>query len=208
MRNLITIICMSFFALGISAQKLSLTANISAFSIDKPTIDDPLDWQYKGTTFSHTLGINARLFSQKKWALRLGAEREDLRYTIGEGSLVDSLYNVNRRDFMGIIGVEKHIMIADWVTIYPGLFTGITFPGKQDLSDELYDINRDKLRAGLGVLLGANIKLLKFLRIGMEFDMKYDNFKTQVWNQIGVNTSAIRLRNLDYTGAFTIGVAF
>ncbi len=188
-------------------QKFSLTANFSAFSIDNANSGDDASIDYDDSKFSSTVSLNARLFSENLWAGRLGVERENISYEVGQGSIVDSLYNVDRKDFTAILGLEKHINIGA-LTIYPGIFTAITFPGNQDIVDEIEDIDRDKLRAGLGLLLGANIKLLKVLRVGFEFDMKYDRFKSQVWDQLGDNFSDIRLRNLDYTGAFTIGLAF
>ncbi|MDX2283498.1 MAG: hypothetical protein NW241_05020 [Bacteroidia bacterium] len=186
------------------AQRFSATANFSSFDINK--IDD------SGTTIdyagSSSVGLNLRLFNQKRWALRVGAGVDNLSYTVGNGVQTD--YSARRQDLKGIFGVEKHFVIGNFLDLYPGAYVPLVVVGDDivDVVNSNYqNIDNGTLRSGLGVVLGANVKLFKILRVGVEWDASYDNFKEGVWKGVQ-EMSFVPVRGINHTTAFTVGVAF
>ena len=45
------------------------------------------------------------------------------------------------------------------------------------VQNNIQAVESGRLRSGLGVILGANVKVFKIMRLGVEFDASYDNFK-------------------------------
>jgi len=186
---------------SLQAQRVSLTANFSSFDIDRAS-SNTANISYAGST---TLTGNLRILSEKKWALRLGAGVDNLTYRVEDG--VSTNYQARRQDLRAIIGVEKHATIANFLTIYPGAYIPIIVVGEDKISANFQNIKNGNVRAGLGVVLGANIRLFKILRVGVEFDASYDNFKEAVWESAD-QLSLVPIRGINHTTAFTLGVAF
>ena len=183
------------------AQKISLTGNFSSFNVNDVSSGNT-NINYQG---SSSVSLNARYYTKKKWAIRAGAGIDNLEYTVANGLQTD--YAARRQDLKGILGLEKHFMLGP-LDIYPGVFVPITIVGEDDILDANYDnITNGNMRAGLGVLMGANIKFLKIFRVGVEFDATYDNFKTGIYE--GVSTASfVPIQGINPNATFTFGVAF
>jgi hypothetical protein len=201
MKKLILTLSLGLFSLATFAQRVSLTANFSDFRIDN-TSSGNTSIDYAGST---SMSANLRLYSKKHWAVRVGAGLDNLEYTVSDGIQTD--YSARRQDLQGILGLEKHFIVANFLDIYPGVYVPLTITGDDILSDNYDNIQNGNLRAGLGLVAGANIKLLKILRLGLEFNASYDNFKTTVYESVD-NRSLVPFQGLSYTTAFTLGVAF
>lgn len=202
--SLFFLLTLSFVLFGISssqAQKLSLTANFSGFDIDRVN-SGSTTLDYAGST---SLSANLRLYSQKKWALRAGVGVDNLQYTVGDG--ISTNYAARRQDLKGILGVEKHFVLANFIDIYPGVYIPIVVVGDDIINDNYANISNGNIRSGLGFVAGANIKLFKILRLGVEFDASYDNFKEGFWETVDTQSFA-PIRGINHTTNFTLGVAF
>ncbi len=191
-----------FFSHSAQAQRFSATANFSSFNVDRVQ-DANTEIDYRG---SSSLSANLRFYTQKKWAFRAGVGVDNLRYTV-DGADIETNYSARRQDIRGIFGIEKHWMIADRVDIYPGAFIPIVITGDDIIDQNLASVSNGDLRAGLGLLLGANVKLLKILRVGVEFDATFDSFSSTV-RESAETTSLVPFRGLNYNTAFTLGLAF
>lgn len=207
MNKLVSILLFSLFfvaALGLNdlqAQRVSLTANVSGFNIDRVS-SVGTDIDYQGST---SLSANLRIYTKKKWAIRLGAGLDQLNYTVGDG--INSDYDAKRKDIKGILGIEKHFVIANFVDVYPGLFVPVTVVGEDLIDDNYKNIQNGNLRAGLGAVLGANVKLFKILRLGVEFDATFDDFKEGVVKGVE-EVSFVPISGINYKTAVTLGIAF
>lgn len=161
------------------------------------------DIDYEGST---SVGVDLRLFTKKKWAFRAGLGLDDLNYTVNDGLQLD--YKGRRQDIRGEIGLEKHFpLLGNKLDIYPGIYIPITVTGDDVVADNLYSFRNGDMRAGLGLNLGANLRLLKILRLGVEFDVTYDSFSSKL-GQSADEFSLAPFRGLNYGTAFTLGVAF
>lgn len=200
--GILAFVCM-FIVWGTSetlAQKLSLTANVSKFNVDKIQ-SEAADIDYAGST---SMDLNLRVFTKNKWAFRVGAGLDRLDYTVA-GTQIATDYEARRNDLKGILGVEKHFMLANWIDVYPGVYVPITVTG-QDVIDANFDnIKNGDMTAGLGVVLGANVGFLKVIRLGVEFDATFNNFKTQVWES-AEQLSLVPLKGIKTNTSFTVGV--
>lgn len=186
----------------VQAQKFSATLNLSGFNVDR--INAPnANIDYTG---SSTVSANFRIYSENKWAIRAGAGIDNLNFTVNNLD-IDTEYTGRRQDLKGILGLEKHFIIGDFLDIYPGAYVPIIVVGENVLSNNYQNLNSGGLRSGLGVLLGANIKLFKILRVGVEFDASYNNFKEAVWES-ATSSSFVPMRGIAHTTNFTLGVAF
>lgn len=196
----LALMLMISFSETVHAQRISLTGNFSSFNIDDVSTGIT-DINYAG---SSSISLNARYYTKKKWAIRAGAGIDNLEYTVGDGIQTD--YEGRRQDIRGILGFEKHFMLGP-LDIYPGVFVPVVVVGEDNILDANYDnIANGNMRAGLGVLMGANIKFLKILRLGVEFDATYDNFKTAVYE--GVSTaSLVPIQGINPNLTLTLGVA-
>ena len=191
-----------FFSFSSQAQKISVTTHFSKFRINQ--IESPSgDIDYEG---SSTVGLDLRLFTKKKWAFRAGLALDNLNYEVQDGLQLD--YVGRRQDIRGEIGLEKHfLLLGKRLDIYPGIYIPITVTGEDVIADNLYSFRNGDMRAGLGLNLGANLRLLKILRLGVEFDVTYDNFSSKL-GQSAEEFSLAPFRGLNYGTALTLGVAF
>ena len=191
----------SAMLMSLHAQRVSLTANFSSFDVDRVS-NGITEIDYQGST---SLSANLRLYSQKKWAIRVGAGVDNLQYEVNDG--VSTNYSARRQDLKGILGIEKHFVIGDFLDIYPGAYVPIVVVGEDRIQANYDNISNGGVRSGLGVLLGANIKLFRILRLGVEFDASYDAFRETVWESVD-QPSLVPFRGINHTTAFTLGVAF
>ncbi len=187
------------------AQVVSLTANMYTFGFENFDVDtDDMDVSFD--TKSNISG-NLRLYTRKRWALRLGGGIDRFEYTVG-GPSIGEQYDAQRRDVKGLVGLEKHFQLGSSLTFYPGVLIPITVVGDDDIvSSNLEDIQNGHTRAGLGLVLGANYALLNLLRVGFEVNYNYNNFQNDVWrnqNQL----QSVNLSGMDFESALTIGIAF
>ncbi len=187
------------FCTQVQAQRVGLSANFSAFNIDQVS-DNNTSINYAG---SSSVGLNLRYFTDKKWAFRAGVGMDNLQYTVGDGLQTD--YAGRRQDLKGVFGLEKHLMLGP-IDIYPGVFVPIVVVGDDNILNDNYDnIQNGNMRAGLGVLLGANLRILRILRVGVEFDATYDNFRTGVWESVN-QSSLVPFSGISRNVVFTVGV--
>ena len=197
---LLLLVCTQFS--DVQAQRLSVTANVSEFTLDQ--LDSEVaSIDYQGST---SMSVNLRYFTKNNWAFRVGAGLDNLNYEVGGGIRTD--YKAQRKDLKGIFGVEKHFpILGGKVDIYPGAFVPLTIAGEDVIDANLNNIKNGDTRAGLGLVLGANLKLMKIFRVGVEFDATYDNFKNQVWES-AEQLSFVPLKGINTQTTFTVGVAF
>lgn len=184
------------------AQKFSATLNLAGFNVDR--ISSPnTQVDYTG---SSSVSANFRVYSENKWAIRAGAGVDNLKFTVDNFD-VDTEYSARRQDLKGILGLEKHFIIGDFLDIYPGAYVPIIVVGENVLNNNYQNLTNGGVRSGLGVVLGANIKLFKILRVGVEFDASYNNFREAVWESASTS-SFVPMRGIAHTTNFTVGVAF
>jgi len=183
------------------AQKFSAMVNINALTINnvQPNVDS-LSVSAEGTT---DLSLNLRLFLKEKWAIRVGAGLERLRYTVNNGD-VSTNYEAIRSDLKGILGFERHFKFSRF-DFYPGVFVPIIVVGDDKIQDNFENIKNGGVRAGFGVLAGLNVKIIGPLRAGVEFDTSFDSFKGTVW-EAAQSQSTVPFRGLTYNLAITLGV--
>ncbi len=202
MKNiLLTLLAFLFGLTAIQAQRVALTFNVSSFDIDQASAGNTTI-NYQGST---SLLGNLRIFTDNKWAFRLGAGVDNLRYRVGDD--ITTNYSAVRQDVKGLFGLEKHFILGRWLDIYPGAYIPITVTGDNIIQENFDNINGGNIRPGIGVVLGANVRVLKIFRVGVEFDASYDHFKEAVWESTQ-NQSFVPIRGLNHSTAFTIGVAF
>jgi hypothetical protein len=202
MKNYVLSLLILLATLGTTqAQRVGLNFNFSSFDIDKASSGNTVI-DYQGST---SLSANLRLFTQGKWAIRFGAGVDNLKYTVSDE--INTNYSAVRQDMKGILGLEKHFVLADRLDIYPGVYVPIIVTGDEIIQDNYDNVTGGGVRAGLGVLLGANVKLFKIFRVGVEFDAGYDHFKEGVW-QAAQNRSFVPIRGINHSTAFTVGLAF
>jgi len=187
----------------VSAQTASLTLNVDAIHKDnlEPNISNSsinFDGRVSGN-------LNVRIFTHSKWAFRFGAGVNDMRYTVSGRSL-QSDYEAKRRDLSGIFGIEKHFKLL-FLDIYPGFYIPVTVVGDDIIQTNFEEIKNGNVKAGLSLVLGGSIRLLKFLRLGAEFNYNFDTFKAEVWDN-GDNTEKFDAKNLNYNTAITLGIQF
>ncbi|MEM6263181.1 MAG: hypothetical protein AAGI38_11780 [Bacteroidota bacterium] len=180
------------------AQRFSATANINTFTRNNLSNDARAD--FNGTT---NLSLNLRYYTRSKIGFRVGAGVENLNYEVNNGLSTD--LGVRRQDITGILGIEWHPTLGDWMDIYPGIYIPVTVVGEDLVSRNIDDFRNGTVKAGLGTVLGANIRFLRILRLGVEFDARYQSFKSATLDAI----SDVSLRpygRLNYTANLTIGV--
>ena len=198
-QNSVCLVLLLASVVAMQAQGVGVTANFSQFNINKIQ-SEVADIDYDGST---SLDLNLRIFTKKNWAWRIGAGVDNLKYSVGGG--VNTDYNARRKDLKGIIGLEKHFMLGNWIDIYPGVFVPIVVTGEDIIDANIANIKNGETRAGMGVVLGANIGFLKILRVGVEFDATFDNFKNTVYDSFE-QTSVVPLKGLKRNTSITVGV--
>ena len=154
------------------------------------------------------VSLNLRLYNIRNWAFRLGAGYRNLDYQIDNtGLAVD--YEAFRRDYTVVLGLEKHFLLGDAFDVYPGIVVPIAFIGEDELNNQFANnIENGDLVASFGVLVGANVRLFKILRLGAEFTGTYDEFKQKVVANFPSNTDNIKLQNLHFYTDITLGLTF
>ena len=194
------------FSINSVAQKISLTGNFKAFNIDNFSSEEEVKINMQGNS---TILINARIFSDNLWVFRFGAGIENLDYKV-YGSDIQTDYEARRKDVIGNIGFEKHFLIGEKFTLYPGIIMPITLVGDEEVSalqESINDIENGQMIAGLGVLAGLNFKILKFFRIGIEYETSFDRFKKNVLFELS-QPEKIKIKELNHSTYFTLGLAF
>ena len=198
-KNSLCLILLLGSVVAIQAQGVGVTANFSKFNINKIQ-SEVADIDYDGST---SMDLNLRIFTKKNWAWRIGAGVDNLQYSVGDG--ITTNYNARRKDLKGIIGLEKHFMLGNWIDIYPGVFVPIVVTGEDIIDSNIDNIKNGDMRAGMGVVLGANIGFLKILRIGVEFDATFDNFSNTVYESFE-QTSVVPFKGMTRNTSITLGV--
>ncbi len=186
------------------AQRLSLTANVNLFANGEGTEDlDDIDLSLDE---QRAYSLNLRLYDKNLWALRLGVGTDKLTYNIEDQS--SNIDEVVRENLTAFIGLEKHFNVL-FLSPYAGVYVPVTFNTKDVLGSTEESFKNGDVTAGFSVLAGANIKLLKFLRVGAEFNVGFSRFKSGVFDPlISGDASDISLNRLDYNTEITVGVAF
>lgn len=156
----------------------------------------------------NAVSLNLRLFNIDHWAFRIGAGYRNIDYQINnEGLFVD--YKGFRRDYTILLGLEKHFSLGNAFDIYPGIVVPISYMGEEEVDlDFAENIDNGAFTASVGVLLGANVRIFRILRVGVECTATYDEFKQKVLANIPNSTTDIQLRNIHYYTDFTVGLAF
>ncbi|MEZ4884405.1 MAG: hypothetical protein R3E32_06655 [Chitinophagales bacterium] len=194
------IFILSFFATShVFAQRVSVTSNFSVIENDRVEGENVNVLDENTTTAS----LNLRFYDQNLWAIRLGAGVKDLEYKFQDGTLNTS-YDVNRESFFVNVGLEKHFRLP--LNPYLGVNVPITFDGDDTVNNN--SIDNSSVKTGFNVLAGANLSLFKILRIGFEFNTGFNSFNKEVLKNLSPGeTSSIKLKNMDYRGEITVGVA-
>lgn len=205
MKNFLNSICVLTFILcfvnttDILAQRVSLTTNIAVVSNDKVEGENVNILDQNTTTAS----LNLRFYDQNLWAIRLGAGVKDLEYKFEDGNL-NTDYDVNRESFFVNLGLEKHFRLP--LNPYLGVNVPVTFNGDDKVNNN--KIDNSSVQTGFNVLAGANISIFKIIRVGFEFNTGFNSFNEEVLKNLGPGeASSIRLKNMDYRGSVTVGVA-
>ena len=205
LKKLITSTFILFAVIGftqVQAQRVSAMLNLSSFNIGEVAAPGT-NIDYAGST---SVSANLRYFTKNKWAYRVGAGLDQVNYAV-DGASISTNYDAVRTDLKGIFGIEKHFDLGEAIDIYPGVYVPLIVTGDDKLTSNLENITNGGVRSGLGVVLGANVKLLKIFRVGVEFDASYDDFSTGV--RTGINElSFIPVKGINHRTAFTVGVAF
>ncbi len=188
-------------------QRVSLTANIRAFGIDKVSSSDNSDVSYKGTT---SFSGNLKLYTKNQFAFRLGLGLDNLNYEFAGDSLSTN-YDAVRKQMTAYLGLEKHFG-KSLLRPYLGVFVPLTFNAEDTFTDITHDIgdqfDGESMKAGFSMLAGLNLAILKFLRVGVEFNAGFSSFKSEVLDPLIDDPAGIKFKNLDYSTQFVVGVAF
>lgn len=195
-------------ALGLSAafaQKIGLSLHVGALNTDNIQPNrDALNLNY---TSSSSMGLVLRKFTDKKFAIRVGGAYNDVVYSLTNTTGADTVsYNASRRDVKLVIGLEKHFFVLDkHLDLYGGAQIPFVWVGKDEIVQSTYQsITNGTTGAGLGVMAGANYRLLK-IRFGLEYGWSYSAFKTNVWDNAS-SMSLTTLRRSAQEVAFTVGI--
>lgn len=172
-----------------SVQHVSLMANYQLTSAYLKVKDQGNgQFAYKGS--SNNLMFNARVFTKRGIALRLGVGTDSVKYTYQNGTNSTN-YDARRKDFKSLLGVEIHFPIARPIWFYTGVYLPFTITGKDYLHDikngaqTVGDVTIDndgKIHFGLGADIGFNIKIAKFIRLGVEANGTFTQFSQAYWD--------------------------
>lgn len=182
------------------AQKFSATLNYNNQDrMNVPTSNGDIQVR------SANLSLNARYYTGSKFAFRAGVGLENLEYSVNTTDGLSSDFESKRKDLEGLFGLEWHPTLGKSIDIYPGLYIPVTVVGDDLINSNLDNLTGDGFSAGLGAVIGANVKLLKIFRVGVEFDARYQNFKAATVN--AVNEFSLQpYRGMTYTTNFTVGI--
>lgn len=186
---------------AVQAQRVSAVLNVNSYS---PTITSPSGGTSIDYAGSLSGSLNLRYFTSNKWAYRVGFGLDNLNYSV-TGTDINTNYDARRQDLKGTFGIEKHFNLA-FLDVYPGVYIPITVVGEDKLNNNLQNFQNGQVRAGLGLVGGAQIKLLKIFRVGVEFNATYDNFSTAVRESLNT-TSTVPFKGMHYNTNFVVGIA-
>jgi len=187
-------------------ERVSLLWNYNIYSVD-----DYMDGQFPDMEVEESVetSLNLRVLTGRNFAFRFGAGFRELDYSLS--NLSGRLYDGFRKDYTLILGLEKHFHLPI-VDIYPGIFVPIEFVGYETipvLFEEDLKVENDNVRASLGFLLGANVRVLRVLRLGAEINASYKDVKQKVSTGLnGDKLSELNLKGMRYSVDFVIGIAF
>lgn len=192
-------------SLSAQAQRASVHANFTAFSFEKvQNLNDTASVKYKGET---SFSGNLRLYDKSKWAIRLGVGVNKMKYEISDETQTN--FDAVRENLTAIIGLEKHFEIGPLIP-YVGVAVPLAFNSKDKFSEIgsnlVEQVKNGSVKAGFGIVAGANIKLFRILRLGAEANVGWNKFKSEV-SQIQ-SLSDFNLNRFDSNIEVTIGVAF
>ncbi|MEL7530137.1 MAG: hypothetical protein AAFN10_02455 [Bacteroidota bacterium] len=190
-----------FGTTAVQAQRISAALNVNSYS---PTITSPSGGTSIDYAGSLSGSLNLRYYTKEKWAYRVGFGVDNLNYSV-TGTDINTNYDARRQDLKGTFGIEKHFNIA-FLDVYPGVYIPVTVVGEDKLNNNLQNFQNGQVRAGLGVVGGAQIKLLKIFRVGVEFNATYDNFSTAVRESFN-STSTVPFQKMHYNTNFVVGIA-
>lgn len=200
LKALFAVALFAFFGLStVQAQRVSALMNFSQYQPNIVAGGTNID--YSGSV---SAGLNLRFHTKDKWAYRLGFGVDNLNYAV-TGSDINTNYSARRQDLTGVFGIERHFKVA-FLDIYPGVIVPVTVTGEDKLTQNLNNIQNGSMRAGLGLVGGAQIKLLKIFRVGVEFNATYDNFRTAVRQSLDTQ-STVPFKGMHYNTAFVVGIA-
>lgn len=194
--------CMLFLGLQqAQAQRLSATLNLNSLKKnDFTTSNGQFDLDK-----SANVSLNLRYYTQSKIGFRAGVGVENLNYNLNTTAGVATDFQSKRKDLKGMFGLEWHPTLGKWMDIYPGMYVPITIVGEDLINSNINDLSNGGFSAGLGALLGFNVKVLKIFRAGVEFDAQYQNFKAATVDAFS-NVSLQPYQRMNYTANFTFGV--
>ncbi len=194
--------CMLFLGMQqAQAQRLSATLNLN--SLEKNDFSTT-NGQFE-LDKSANVSLNLRYYTQSKIGFRAGVGVENLNYDVNSTAGVATDFQSKRKDLKGIFGVEWHPTLGKWMDIYPGMYVPITVVGKDLINSNIDNLSDGGFSAGLGAVLGVNIKVLKIFRAGVEFDAQYQNFKAATVDAVN-NVSFQPYQRMNYTANFTFGI--
>jgi hypothetical protein len=158
--------------------------------------------------FNNTVNasLNLRYYTRSKIAVRAGVGVENFNYTLNTVDGASTNLEAKRQDLQGIFGLEWHPTLGRRIDIYPGLYVPVTVVGDNIINDNLNStFTREGINAGLGALVGANIRFLKIFRLGAEFDARFQNVALATQNAVG-DLSLQPFKTLNYTANLTFGI--
>jgi len=196
-----------------SVQHFSLIANYQLLNaVIKTQTASSNQFAFQGS--ANNLHFNARVFTKRGVALRLGMGLDSVKYSYQNSNLTTN-YDGKRRDFKSLIGAEIHFPIARPMWFYTGIYMPVVFSGKeylQNIKNGAQNVgnvtldNEGKVHFGLGVDLGFSLKIAKFLRLGVELDGTFTQFSQAYWD-VTVAEDFANLKQLQGGISATLGIA-
>jgi hypothetical protein len=201
-KALFALAIIAFFGTSeLSAQRISALVNVNNYQPNN-IAQGGTNVAYNGTMSG---SLNFRYYTKDKWAYRVGFGIDNLDYSV-TGTDIQTNYDARRQDLKGVFGIEKHFKAA-FLDLYPGVYIPITVVGDDKINQNIQNIQNGTVRAGFGLVGGAQIKILKIFRVGVEFNATYDNFATAVRQSLDTQ-STVGFRGMQYNTSFVAGIAF
>lgn len=188
-------------------QRLSVLAQFKTFGIEKVEGQNGTQSTFKGAT---SLSGNVRFFDKNQFAFRLGVGSNRIEYAFTTDS-ASTNYDAARKNLTAYLGIEKYFSVGSFEP-YLGVFVPIQFNATNSITeiatDASHQIKDGSIKAGFGVTGGINLRLFRILRVGVGGDVGFSSFKSEVLDQLTSEPSAIKLKNLDISPVFNVGIAF
>ena len=154
---------------------------------------------------SANLSLNARYYTSSKFAFRAGVGVENLNYSVDTQSGLTTDFESKRKNLQGLVGLEWHPTLVSAIDIYPGLYVPVTVVGDDLLNTNIDNLADGGFNAGLGAVLGANVKFLKVFRVGVELDARYQNVKEATVGAVN-GRSLQPYKGMNYAANLTFGI--